>query len=151
MNTRLHPPAWAGQRGLGAIAAILVLVVLATIAAAVVRLAGSEQTGFAQQVNAARASQAAQAGIEWGLYRALQSSSCAASTTLDLSADLGMAVTVSCVARTFQEGESAPGVAQQRTIYTIDAVACNSSSCPDAARAVTVNYVERRRQVSATN
>ncbi|MEW6703933.1 MAG: MSHA biogenesis protein MshP [Pseudomonadota bacterium] len=138
------------QRGLGAVAAIVVLVVLATIAAAVVRLSTSQQAGIAQELQAARASQAAQAGIEWGLYQALRSGSCG-SSTLDLTADLGMSVAVSCAAAAYNEGLTDAGANRSITVYTIDAVACNSASCPDAARAVTPHYVERRRQVSATD
>ena len=58
------------QHGFGAIAAVLVLVLLAALAAAVVRLANTQQVGAAQEYNAARAAQAARAGIEWGLYQA---------------------------------------------------------------------------------
>jgi MSHA biogenesis protein MshP len=150
MKTPRGASASFAQRGLGAVAAIVVLVVLAVIAAAVVRLSTSQQTGVAQQLQAARAAQAAQAGIEWGLYQALRNSSCG-SSTLDLSADLGMRVSVSCSVFTYNEGESAEGVAQPRRVYTIDATACNSTACPDAARATGPHYVERRRVVSATD
>jgi MSHA biogenesis protein MshP len=138
------------QCGFGAVAAIVVLVVLSAIAAAVVRLNTSEQGGIAQQVQGARALQAAQAGIEWGLYQALRNGSCS-TATLDLSADLGMHVSVSCSAAPYTEGQDSSGVNQVLHVYTIDAVACNSSSCPDASMAVTPGYVERRRQVSATD
>ena len=140
-------------RGFGAIAAILVLVLLAVIAAAVVRVSSAQQAGFAQHVQAARAQQAVQAGIEWGLYQALRNGSCG-SATLDLSADLGMRVTVSCSAALYREGESptAPGTAQPLTVYAIDAIACNAAgACPDAGRAVTPHYVERRRLVHAVS
>jgi MSHA biogenesis protein MshP len=139
------------QRGFGAVAAIVVLVVLAVIAAAVVKLAGSQQGNIAQELQAARAAQAAQAGLEWGLYRALRGGSCGTST-LDLSADLGMRVTVSCTASSYGEGVQDDGVTPRTlTVYTIDAVACNAASCPDAAKAVTPYYVERRRVVNATD
>lgn len=138
------------QRGFGAVAAIVVLVVLAVIAAAVVRLSSSEQTGVAQELQAARATQAAQAGLEWGLYQALRNNSCG-SSTLDLSADLGMRVTVTCSASSFNEGLKDDGSTNTLRVFTIDAVACNSTACPDAGKAVTPHYVERRRQVSATD
>ena len=64
-----------------------------------------------------------------------------------------MRVTVSCDLRSFNEGETAPGVPRVVKVYTVDAVACNSSTaataCPDAARAAGNLYVERRRQVQA--
>jgi len=138
------------QHGFGAVAAIVVLVILAAISAAVIRLSTSEQGSIVQQLQAARALQAAQAGIEWGLFKALRSGSCS-STTLDLSADLGMHVSVSCSSAAYNEGLDSSGAVQVVHVYTIDAVACNSSACPDATMAVTPNYVERRRQVSATD
>lgn len=141
------------QRGLGAVAAVLVLVMLAALAAAIVRLGSAQQTGFSQQIDATRANLAAQAGIEWGLYQALRSGSCAGGTTLDLGAELGMRVTVSCSRTAYNEGESdsAPGTPRVLGVYTIDAIACNAAACPDAAAAVTPHYVERRRQVHATD
>jgi len=138
-------------RGFGAIAAIVVLVLLAGLAAAVVRLSSSQQAGAAMHIDSARAAQAAQAGIEWGLYQALRNSSCSASTTLDLSTDLGMRVTVGCSVNNYNEGQDTAGATQGRRVYTIDAVACNASTCPDATRAVTAHYVERRRQVHAVH
>jgi MSHA biogenesis protein MshP len=141
------------ERGLGAVAAIVVLVVLATIAAAVVRLSTSTATGVSQQLGAARAAQAAQAGIEWGLFQALRNGSCGTST-LDLSADLGMRVTVSCSAASVNEGyvDGSPATPRQFQVFSIEAVACNGpGTCPDAARAVTPHYVERKRMAAATS
>jgi MSHA biogenesis protein MshP len=143
------------DRGFGAIAAIVVLVILASLAAAVVRLASSQSTGQALDVQAMRAYQAANAGVEWGLYQALKGSwsGCSGAThTTDLSADLGMRVTITCNSRSYNEGaDSVSGNPLTVRLYTIDAVACNSStSCPDASRATSPTYVERHRQVQAT-
>ncbi|WP_338414460.1 MSHA biogenesis protein MshP [uncultured Sphaerotilus sp.] len=147
---RLHPHA---SGGFGAIAAIFVLVVLASLAAAIVRLGQSTQTGSAQDILGARAWAAARAGTEWGLYQALKGSwtTCSgASQTLDLRADIGMRVTVSCSSTLYNEGENTSGAAQTLRVYTVNAVACNSTSaCPDNARAVQPGYIERRRQVQA--
>jgi len=143
------------QAGFGAIAAIVVLVVLASLAAAVVRFGTVAQTTSAQAVLAARALQAARAGTEWGLYQAFKGSwtTCAgASQTLDLTTDTGFRVTVSCASSVFNEGETSTGVPRTVRLFTIDAVACNgASTCPDNTRATTQGYVERRRQVQATD
>ena len=143
------------EAGFGAIAAIVVLVVLASLAAAVVRFGAVAQTTGAQAVLAARALQAARAGTEWGLYQAFKGSwtTCAgASQTLDLTTDTGFRVTVSCASSVFNEGEVSPGVPRTVRLFTIDAVACNgSSTCPDNTRAITQGYVERRRQVQAAD
>ena len=142
------------QRGFGAIMAIVVLVVLAVLAAAVVRFGGVAQATIAQNLLSAHATQAALAGTEWGLYQAFKGSwiTCSGvSQTLDLRASTGFRVTVACDSRTFNEGESAPGTPNVVRIYTIDAVACSSTSCPDNSAATSANYVERRRQVQASN
>lgn len=146
-------------QGLGAVAVILVLVLLAGIAAAVLRMGQQSQSQTTQGLQGARATAAARAGVEWGLYQAFKGTwtSCSnASQTLDLAADGGgLRVTVRCNAQVYNEGESAPGTPATVRIYTIDAVACTSRSattaCPDATAAVTQGYVERWRQVQATN
>lgn len=143
-------------RGLGAIAVIAVLVVLAGIAAAMVRLGTQGAVTTQQDVDGLRAQAAARSGLEWGLYQALKGSwtSCAgASQTLDLSADLpGLRVTVSCSSSLYYEGQDASGTDVPVRLFTIDAVACNAaSSCPDASAALRMGYVEARRQVQATN
>jgi MSHA biogenesis protein MshP len=148
-------PARSSQRGLGAIAIVILLVLLASLAAAVVRLANTQLVGSAQELGAARAAQAARAGIEWGLYQAFKGSwtTCAgASQTLDLSTDLGMRVTVACGSSLFNEGLTQDGAVQTVRIYTLNAVACNGTgSCPDASRATGPAYVERRMQIQASD
>lgn len=146
----------ARQAGLGAIAALFVLVMLSALAAAVVRLGWSSQVGTAQDILGARATQAANAGIQWGLFQVFRGgwSACAGSPqTLNLRADTGFMVTVSCSMTTYNEGESAEGSPQGITLYTVDAVACNgaAASCPDNATAGSLGYVERRRLIQATN
>ena len=142
------------QRGFGAIAAIFVLVVLAALAAAIVRFGSVAQSSIAQNLLSSRALQAANAGTEWGLYQAFKGTwtTCSgASQTLDLTASTGFHVTVSCDSRSFNEGETAPSVPRVVRIYTIDAVACNSTSCPDNSAATGPTYIERRRQVQGSN
>ena len=145
----------SAQRGFGAMLAIVVLVVLAALAAAIVRFGGVAQSTTAQNLQSARVLQAALAGTEWGLYQAFKGSwsACSnASQTLDLSASTGFRVTVACDSRAFNEGESAPGTPQVVRIYTIDAVACNSTTvCPDNSAATGAGYIERRQQVQGSN
>jgi MSHA biogenesis protein MshP len=143
------------QRGLGAVAALLVLVVLAAVAAAIIRLGQGSASALAQDLGGTKASLAARAGVDWGLYQAFKGgwTACGgASQTLDLRSDLGMSVTVSCNSTLYNDGESAPGTPRTVRVFTIDAVACNSATaCPDASLASGSTYVERRRQVQATN
>ncbi len=153
-------PSHVRTRGFGAVAALVVLVILSVLGAAIARLGWTQQIGGAQDLNSARAQQAANAGAEWGLYQALKGSwtTCAsASQTIDMRASMGVVVTVTCNSATFVEGENGTGdppTFTNRTLrtYLIDAVACNSTtSCPDNALASGVAYVERRRQVQATD
>ncbi|OYU98900.1 MAG: MSHA biogenesis protein MshP [Burkholderiales bacterium PBB5] len=154
-----HHRCGARPQGLGAVAVIVILVVLAALAAAVLRLGQQSQSMTEQDVMGARASSTARAGIEWGLYQAFKGSwtSCSgASQTLDRSADAaGMRVTVSCDSTVYYEGLDSNGAPVQVRVFTIDAVACTSSSagtaCPDASASQRGGYVEHRRQVQAVN
>src|SRR5574343_242812 len=59
------------QRGLGVIAAIVVLVILAALAAGMVAFSTGQQVASALDIQSARAWQAAKAGNEWGLIQVL--------------------------------------------------------------------------------
>lgn len=148
------------QRGFGAIAAIVILVILAALAGAIVSVGSTQQLTSAQDVMSAKAWQAARAGNEWGLFRALNNqdwlaagTSCDTAprtNTLDLRADSGFFVTVSCDSWQYNEGESTPGLAQTVRIYRIRAVACPAASCPASDASVAgAGYVERTRVIMA--
>lgn len=155
MTPRMHRRIGRAPQGLGAIAAILVLVMLAALAAAILRLSTAQQIGTVQALDAARAAQAARAGLEWGLYQAFHGgwTTCnGASQTLDLSADFAMRVTVVCNSSPYNEGASAPGAPIAVRVYSIEAVACNGTgACPDNTRATGPTYVERRMLVHAND
>lgn len=147
------------QRGFGAIAAIVVLVILGSLSAAMLRFGVATSISSAQDVTSARAMQAVKAGIEWGLYQALQSdgiwrtaAACNTGTqTLNLGAETGFWVTVRCTATNdYFEGETAIGTAAQVRGLRISATACNSSAgCPDNTAAVGQAYIERAREAIA--
>jgi MSHA biogenesis protein MshP len=150
------------QAGFGGMAAFLVLVVLAAMAAGISSMATSQQDTIAADIRSGNALQAARMGNEFGLYRALsvQSSSATAcdpvaianaSATLNLSATTGFYVTVVTTCSAFNDGESSPGVALVRNLYTITATACPSTTCPPAAAgdSTAPNYIERVRVVTA--
>ena len=148
MTRRARSPA----RGLGVIAALVLLVLLSTLAAALVRLTWTQQTTLAQDIDSARAFQGAYAGTQWGMYQALRGSwtTCAGATqTLDLRSSMGVRVTVSCTSDVYNEGETTAGTGTPLTVrlYTITAVACNgaAATCPDNASVTRPNYVERMR------
>jgi MSHA biogenesis protein MshP len=60
-----------GQRGASIIAAIFMLLLFAALAAYMVSMTSSANIASAQDVQGARAYQAAQAGLEWGLLQVL--------------------------------------------------------------------------------
>jgi len=148
------------QQGFGAIAAIVVLVILAVLSGAIMSISTTQQTSAAQDVLSARAWQTARAGNEWGLFQALQGgtwsgTACDAATlsqTLDLRAETGFSVTVSCRSWPYSEGEDTPGTPTTVRVYRITAVACPAAACPVTDATVAgVGYIERTRVVLATN
>ena len=148
------------QRGFAVVMATVLLLVLSAIAAAVLELGITQNTTSAQDLQSTRALAAARSGTELGLFKALSSTTPAdpwktcsnLSQTFDLSATTGFRVTVTCNSWSYNEGESSPGTPNVVRVYRIEATACNSSSaCPDASMATSPTYVERVRQVSATN
>lgn len=136
------------ERGFGYIAAILVLVILAGLAAGLMRLNITQQTTSSLDLESARAYQAAGAGIQWALLGTLTTAACPAAVQT-LALGTGFNVTVRCTAIAFNEGETAPGVARTKTLFSINAVACNAANCPDNAAATGRNYIERRRVATA--
>lgn len=143
------------------IAAIVILVILAAFAAAIVAVGSAQQLTSAQDIQSARAWQAARAGNEWGLFKALHTQSWAAAgtcdtgtrtATLNLTAQTGLYVTVTCNAWSYNEGETEAGTARVVRVYRITAVACPATACPaTGAQVAGAGYVERTRVVLATN
>lgn len=148
---------WRPARGFGAVAAIIILVLLAALAAAIVRLSWTQHINAASDLAGANALQAAGAGVEWGMYQALVTggsfNGCTnSSQTLDLRSTMGVWVTVTCNSSAYVEGAAADGSTRQLRTYVIDATACNGvASCPDNAQASSPLYVERRRQAIVTD
>lgn len=134
------------QRGLGAIAAIMILVILATLAAGIVAISTSQQMASAQDVLAARAWQVASAGTEGGLFRALQNAACDTQTWASVD-DPAFRVTVACAFNDYNDGETSPGSARRLRVFRVVATACNggAATCPDNAASGGAGYVERQR------
>lgn len=148
------------QKGFGVIAAIIVLVILAALAAAIVSLGTTQQTTSTLDLLSARAWQAARAGNEWGLFRALSTTTSGdawktcdgATATLNLTADTGLYATVTCDSWLYREGEEAPGTARTVRIFRIRSIACPvAAGCTGNNDGSGTYYVERVRSVIATN
>ncbi|UCH48387.1 MAG: agglutinin biogenesis protein MshP [Betaproteobacteria bacterium] len=131
-----------GQRGVGLVAAVFLLIVIAGLIAFLLRMSGLQHSTGALDVQGARAFQSARAGIEWGVYRALRDNSCAASASFGLAGDLSdFTVTVQCVDTPYTEVD--PTV---KHVYSIVATACNrpvAGACPGTTGPF---YVERQLQ-----
>lgn len=150
------------QNGFGAIAAIMILVVLGALAAGIVKFGAVQGMGSAQDIASSAAWQAARAGTEWGLYQAMRPgrqwstlAGCNANAVAAVTFQVGngMLASVKCEASDYNEGEILVSGTPQPQVtrrFVITAVACSAAgACPDAAAAVTPSYVERMRQVTA--
>ena len=88
-----------GQQGFTLVQAIFIVVVLALLGAAMVRLLGVQTATSTLAVQQARAYAAARSGLEWGATRAVAGASCSDSMTIDT-----FQVTVSCGSQAVEEG-----------------------------------------------
>ena len=145
-------PAHRRQSGFAYIAAVVLLVVVAGLCTAMIRMSNTQQATVNGALLGARAGLAARGGIEWGLFQ-LRTSGCAAERTLaDFVADSGFRVTVRCTATAFNEGEDGAGNPLAKTMVQLEAVACNGGgACPstDPTTVARPDYVERRRVATA--
>jgi len=141
----------ARQTGFAYIAAVILLVVVAGVSLALLRMTGTQQSTVNQTLLGVRANLAARAGIEWMFYRLTHDGvleGCPSGATLaDFKPGTGFLVSVSCAARPFNEGEAPAGGSVKKYIYQVEAIACNGAgaSCPDNASVARPEYVERRR------
>lgn len=129
------------QSGFAMVSAIFILVALAALGAFIATVSSTQHVGSALDVDGARAYQAARAGVEWGVARAL-ASNCVGSSNLDTLN--GVAITVTCAVQATGDAVEA-GLG---SLYSITSTACNqpaAGACPGAAGPP--NYVERRINV----
>lgn len=132
--------------GASLVTAIVVLLLLSSIAAYVLSLAAVQQSTSTADLMGARALSAARAGTEWAAYQILKNPAggyCTASTD---SATLGgfggvldgFVTVIDCVHTQHAEAAASDNV----HMYTLTATACNRASCPSPAPGA--NYVERQ-------
>ena len=106
------------ERGFLLPAAVFLLVVLAGLAAFLLRVSATAQQDAAFDIQGARAYQAARAGIDLGLFQVQRNSVCIGSQSVTLPAGFnGFSVTLTCSATAFQEGGNA------RALYQLVATA----------------------------
>ncbi|MGH8806735.1 MAG: agglutinin biogenesis protein MshP [Noviherbaspirillum sp.] len=126
--------------------AIFLLVVLAGLGVAMVNISSTQHTSSALDVQGARAYHAARAGIEWGLYRQLIGTACAATTSFALPAGTTLSpftVTVTCAVT------AGPPAGVNLNRWLITSTACTQpdagGNCPNPNPPP--NYVQRVLQV----
>lgn len=129
------------QRGFALPAALFLLVVLGSLAAWLMRMTEMGMAQDALELEGERAYQAAQAGLEAGIYAA-RNGSCA-SQNIAFTGNLArFTASVACVPHVAEEG----GVTS--SLYEINSVACNQATagaCPNPASTLP-EYVERHVQ-----
>ena len=137
MSTPVHKAMPA--RGVSLVAAIFLVVVIAGMGAAAVRLTTAQQQSVAAELAATQAFQAAKAGIGWAAHRALNGGWCGNQTlSLTEGGTFGFDVTVACVQTLHTEAGATIN------IYTITALAeAGVYGGPD--------YVSRRIQAKVTD
>lgn len=133
MSTPHHPAS-----GFALVPAIFLIVVLSALAAFAVRLNVQQQQTVDLAVLGARALSAANAGVEWGAYRALNGTCASGSLALNESALSGFAVDVTCTSTASSEG------AATVSAYTVESVAT-------AGTYGQPGYVRRRVRITLAN
>ncbi len=136
------------MRGFTMMSMLFILVVLAALGAALASLSQRQQLGSAGELAAAKAYQAAFAGLEWGSHQVLRATgqpACFATRSFTLPDRLSdFTVTVTCT-RTPASGTVTDGD-ESLAFYTLLATACNipaASACPNGGTAEPT-YAERQ-------
>jgi MSHA biogenesis protein MshP len=127
------------QRGTSLVTAVFLIVVLASLGAFAVRLTAVQQQTTGVAIRATQAILAAQSGIDWAAYRALNSGNCTAATlTLTEGGASGFSVSVTCTRSAHIEAGATINV------YSIEALAQSGVyGGPD--------YVSRRLHAKVTD
>lgn len=128
--------------GFALMAALFIIVTLAAIGAYLLTVSTGQVAAASQDEQAARAYQAARAGIDWAAYQVLVASNCTASQTIPLQQGMvGFWVKVDC-ALVSTEAEAGTTT----NAYLVVATGCNRNACGPANTDAT--YVERQLQLT---
>ena len=124
MRPELHYPL-PRQDGFSIVSAIFLLVVLSAMGAFMLTFSNVQQMTSMQDLQGAKAYQAARAGIDWGAYQILQNNgACAASTAVPLGGNLtSFSLVVNCTAYgPYYEGTTAVSLYQVTATANFGAV-----------------------------
>ncbi|MBU1255195.1 MAG: hypothetical protein ACKVLM_01700 [Pseudomonadales bacterium] len=117
------------ERGFGLVAAMFLIVVIAGVIVTMARLSVSSSATGVMALQQARAYQGARAGLEWGIYRAVNGGACNGTLSLD-----GFSVDITCSA---SASISVPEENRNVQFYEITATA-------QSGAAGTTDYAYRR-------
>jgi len=150
IRSSFHPRRLRRSAGVGIITAIFLLVVLAAIGVAAVRVFTAQQVTSSLDLEGARAYQAARAGIEWGLFQQLRNGSCLQERSFTLPSDSVLSrftVTVTCTPVPGPADSNGSSANTDR--WRIQSIACNqpnSGKCDDQP-GNSPDFVQRRLEV----
>jgi len=131
------------QRGFLVMAGIFLIVVVGAYVAYLATQSNVQQVTSLDDIQSARAYQAARAGIEWGAYQVIRNGSCSNTNLTFAGSTLApFTAAVTCTA----SGSITEGAATL-VVYRVTANACNSAPCPNAGT-TSSTYVEREVSVS---
>ena len=126
------------QTGFSLVAAIFLLVVLASLGAVAVRISTAQSSGVSQSLLSTQALQAAKSAAAWAAHRAIGGSCDNQTTTLGEAGTAGFVVSTSCSQTSHAEGPTTTNV------FVIDVLA-------QRGRYGTTDYVSRRMQIKITD
>lgn len=126
------------QTGFSLVAAIFLLVVLASLGAVAVRISTAQSSGASQSLLGTQALQAAKTGAAWAAHRAIAGSCGTQTTTLAEAGTTGFVVNTSCSQTSHAEGPTTTNV------FIIDVLA-------QRGQYGTADYVSRRMQIKITD
>lgn len=133
--TRLQPAGRPAAPGFALIAAIFLLVVLGALAFYLVSLSGTQQFTTLWAVQGARAHYAAQSGLQWGAWQAINGGDCNGNLSVDAGAPGRFSVAVSC------SGTPQSELGEVTTVWTLTAEASYGTPANAA-------YVRRKLQMT---
>ena len=143
------------QRGFSILAAIFILVVLASLGGFILSVTGAQHLSQAQDILGSRAQLAARSGVEWGRNQVILApagvfaTACntgagyigapaALQTLIGLPGLAEFTIVVTCHSNAYQEGAAAA-----YRVYQIVSTACNNANCPAATPPM--GYVEHQQ------
>lgn len=105
----MRPEALRRPRGFALVAALFVIIVITLVIAAMARLSTTQHGSNSLALQQARAYQAARAGLEWGISRAVNAGSCGNSAVSMAAGGLSeFSVSLTCSSNSYTDDTGSP-------------------------------------------